>query len=67
MLQGRPGELEVVTMADGGFLVKFDKKEPQRCYAVEFDYDKWSYTINNEEKKEMPKGVQKITIEIEES
>ena len=52
-------------MAGGGFLVKFDEKEPQRCYAVAFDYDEWSYAINNGKKQEMPKGTKKITIEIE--
>lgn len=52
-------------MADGGFLVKFDGKEAQRCYAVEFDYDEWTYAINNGEKKEMPRGISQITIEIE--
>jgi len=54
-------------MAEGGFLIKFDAKKgkPRRCYAVAFDYDDWSYAINNQEKKEMPKGIKKITIEIE--
>ncbi len=52
-------------MAEGGFVVKFDEKEPRRCYAVAFDYDEWSYAVNNEEKKEIPKGTKKITIEIE--
>ena len=28
-------------MADGGFLVKFDGKEVERCFAVSFDYDDW--------------------------
>ena len=28
-------------MADGGFLVKFDGKEVERCYAAAFDYDDW--------------------------
>ena len=53
-------------MAKGGFLIKFDAKKakPQRCYAVAFDYDDWSYAINNQEKKGMPKGAKKITIEI---
>ena len=53
-------------MAEGGLVVRFDatKKKPQRCYAVAFDYDDWSYAINNQEKKEMPKGAKKITIEI---
>ena len=54
-------------MAEGGFLVTFvgAEEKPRRCYAVEFDYDEWSYAINNEEKKEIPGGSQKITIEIE--
>ncbi|MBU4251524.1 MAG: hypothetical protein KKC39_06780 [Candidatus Omnitrophica bacterium] len=53
-------------MADGGFLVKFDGKEVARCYAVAFDYDDWQYTVNETEKKELPAGVKKISIEIEE-
>ena len=55
-------------MPDGGFLVKFDAKKTKvkRCYAVAFDYDDGSYTVNNQEKKHIPKGTKKITIEIEE-
>lgn len=52
-------------MADGGFLVKFDGKNGERCYAVSFDYDDWQYTINETEKKELPSGVKKISIEVE--
>lgn len=52
-------------MAEGGFLVKFDGKEVERCFAVSFDYDDWQYTINNKEKKELPAGVEKITVEVE--
>ena len=54
-------------MAEGGFLIKFDAKKtkPQRCYAVAFDYDEWSYTLNNQRKKNIPKGIKKINIEIE--
>ncbi len=54
-------------MAEGGFVIKFDSKKtkPQRCYAAAFDYDDGSYAINNQKKKEIPKGVKKITIEIE--
>ena len=57
------------SMAEGGFLIKFDAKKakPQRCYAVAFDYDDWSYVINNQPKTAMPKGTQKIIIEIERS
>ena len=52
-------------MAEGGFLVKFDGKEVERCFAVSFDYDDWQYTINGADKKELPAGVESITIEIE--
>ena len=52
-------------MADGGFLVKFDGKDAVRCYSVAFDYDEWQYTINETEKKELPAGVESITIEVE--
>lgn len=54
-------------MAGGGFLIKFDAKKAksQRCYAVAFDYDEWSYAVNNQKKKELPKGISKITVEIE--
>ena len=51
-------------MAEGGFLVKFDGKEIERCYAVSFDYDDWQYTINGTDKK-LPAGVESIIIEIE--
>ncbi len=54
-------------MADGGFLVRFEGKEPQRCYAVEFDYDERSYAINGGKKEEIPKGIQRIIIEVEET
>jgi len=53
-------------MAEGGFSIKFDDKEVARCYAVSFDYDDWQYTINDTEKHELPAGVEKISIEIEE-
>jgi len=52
-------------MAEGGFLVKFDGKEVERCFAVSFDYDDWQYTINNKEKKELPAGIENITITVE--
>jgi len=45
-------------MAEGGFLVKFDGKEVERCYAVSFDYDDWQYTVNGTDKKELPAGRQ---------
>jgi hypothetical protein len=53
-------------MANGGFLVKFDREEVTRCYAIAFDYDQWQYTINDTKTKKLPPGVGKITIEVEE-
>ncbi len=54
-------------MANGGLVVRFDaeQEKPQRCYAIAFDYDEWSYAINGQAKTTMPKGTRKITIEIE--
>lgn len=51
------GEPEVTQMAEGGLVVKFDAEQtkPQRCYAVAFA------------RTAIPKGTQKITIEIERS
>lgn len=54
-------------MADGGFLVKFDGKEVERCYAVSFDYDDWQYVVNGTEKKELTAGVKTITVVVEQS
>lgn len=52
-------------MADGGFLIKFNGKEVERCYAVAFDYDEWKYTVNDKETRELPLDVESIAIEIE--
>ena len=52
-------------MAEGGFLVKFDGKEVERCFAVAFDYDDWQYMVNGTEKKELPADVEAITIIVE--
>ena len=45
-------------MSNRGFLVKFinDKNEIEDhlCYKVSFDYDAWTYTLNNEETKHFP-------------
>ena len=54
-------------MADGGFVVKFDGKEIDHCYAVAFDYDLREYTINNAEAKKLPAGVENITVIVERS
>ncbi|MFZ2603762.1 MAG: hypothetical protein WAX79_07180 [Candidatus Omnitrophota bacterium] len=49
-------------MAEGGFLVKFDGKEVEHCYAVAFDYDDWQYVVNGTEKKELPADVKTIVV-----
>lgn len=48
--------LETEKMADGGFLIKFEgaKAKSERGYALALDYDDWTYSINNEKKKEFP-------------
>ena len=52
-------------MAGGGFLIKFDGKEVERCYSVKFDYDEWSYLLNDKEKKPLPNELSSIAIEVE--
>ena len=52
---------------ESGFLVKFDGKEVTRCFAVAFDYDDWQYTINDTIKKELPAGVETITVVVKKS
>lgn len=54
-------------MAEGGFLVKFDGKEVERCFAVAFDYDTREYTVNNTETKPLPADVGTITVAVERS
>lgn len=53
-------------MPDGGFLVKFDNKKPERCFAISLDYDLNEYTVNNKKKRKLP-NAKKITIEIKEA
>jgi hypothetical protein len=52
-------------MAEGGFLVKFDGKEVERCFAVSFDYDDWQYVVNGKETKSLPEGLENIVVTIE--
>ena len=52
-------------MPEGGFLVKFDGKKAVRCYAVGFHFDEWGYAINNGKKKKLPRGLKKISVQIE--
>jgi len=52
-------------MSKGGWIVKFNNKEVERCYAISFDYDNWEYTVNNQETKKFPaRGISSIKIEI---
>ena len=52
-------------MAKGGWIVKFNNVEAERCYAISFDYDNWEYTVNNHETKKFPaSGISSIKIEI---
>ena len=48
-------------------MIKFDPKKtaPRRGYAVAFDYDEWSYTLNDGKKLNLPKGIKKIVIDVE--
>lgn len=52
-------------MPDGGFVVKIDGKKGQRCYKVTFDYDEWTYTVNDGEAKGLPKGLKEIRVKVE--
>ena len=52
-------------MPNGGWIVKFNDVEVERCYAVKFDYDNWEYSVNNEKPKKFPAtGISSIKIEI---
>ena len=52
-------------MSKGGWIVKFNNVEVERCYKVSFDYDMWEYTVNNEVAKKFPaSGISTIKIEI---
>ena len=57
-------------MSEGGFLVRFMDKEKEvekyRCYEVSFQFDAWTYKLNNEEKKRIP-GITKIEVVPEEA
>ena len=52
-------------MAEGGFVIKFDGKEAERCFSVSFDYDECEYLVNGSERKDLPEGVRKIEIVVE--
>ena len=49
---------------EGGFLLKFNGKEVQRCVSVSVDYDLWEYTVNAEAKK-LPGDLKTVTVEVE--
>jgi len=52
-------------MSEGGFLIKFDGKEAERCFSCSFDYDEYEYVINDKDRKDLPQGVKKIEIVVE--
>ena len=52
-------------MAEGGFVIKFDGVEAERCFAVSFDYDVYEYSINGAEPKPLPEGIGTIEIGVE--
>ena len=52
-------------MADGGFLIKFDGKEVERCFSCKFDYDEWQYVVNEQDAKPLPDKLRKIEIVVE--
>ncbi|MDD5438785.1 MAG: hypothetical protein PHS37_01190 [Candidatus Omnitrophica bacterium] len=52
-------------MAEGGFVIKFDGKSQERCYACSFDYDEWSYEINEGKAMSLPRNIRKIEIVVE--
>ena len=53
-------------MADGGFLVRIDGKELCRGYSIKFDYDEWTYSVNNGAPAGLPKIEKGISVEVEE-
>ena len=53
-------------MPEGGFLVKFDGKEAFRCHTVKFEFDAFSYQVNNEEPKPFPEFKGHIEVILEE-
>ncbi|MGB2630770.1 MAG: hypothetical protein WBD24_05055 [Candidatus Omnitrophota bacterium] len=52
-------------MDEGGFLLKFNDKEITHCHAVSMDYDRWQYTVNNTDTKELPDDVKSVTVVVE--
>ena len=52
-------------VSKGGWIVKFNDAEVERCYKISFDYDMWEYTVNNQVTKKFPaSGISTIKIEI---
>ena len=52
-------------MANGGYLIRFDGKDKDRCYSCKFDYDECYYEINDKTQKPLPPKLKKIEIIIE--
>ena len=49
-------------MSDGGFLLKFNGKDAERCHTVSFDYDNWQITVNNTKTQKLPSDLKEVTI-----
>jgi hypothetical protein len=52
-------------MADGGFLIKINKKKVAQCYKIAFSYDEWTYTTNFDKPKPLPDMLKSIEVLIE--
>jgi hypothetical protein len=52
-------------VSDGGFVIKFDGKIVKRCYKVIFDYDDWTYAVNEAKAKPLPIKVKTIAVVVE--
>lgn len=49
---------------EGGFLIKFNGKDVQRCHSFSVDYDMWQFTVNTET-KELPSDLESVTVDVE--
>lgn len=55
-------------MPEGGFLVKINGKNYERCYKISLDFDEWQVVINETDVRPLPRGFKKAEViaEIEE-
>ena len=52
-------------MSDGGFLLKFNGKNEERCHTVKLDYDNWQITVNNIKTQKLLGDLKEVTIVVE--